>query len=49
MSTSSVLADRDINSHIDANKMSAENGNVKDVKSMEYHRQVLQSKIEEQK
>jgi hypothetical protein len=43
--SSNVLADKDINA-------SATNGatavsSVKDVKSMEYHRQVLQSKLED--
>lgn len=45
---SGVLAARDVNSHINMeNKETGEKG--KDVMSMEYHRQVLQSKIEEGK
>jgi hypothetical protein len=39
---SNVLADRDINAHATSEKQQA-----KDVKSMEYHRQVLQNKLEE--
>ncbi|CZR59219.1 related to BNS1 protein [Phialocephala subalpina] len=38
--SSNVLADRDVNAAVDAKP-------VADVKSMEYHRQVLQSKLEE--
>lgn len=44
MSTSNVLAAKDINASLHATTDSAP---VKDVKSMEYHRQVLQSKMEQ--
>ena len=45
--SSNVLADRDINA---AAAQQPTNTNAKaDVKSMEYHRQVLQSKLEESK
>ncbi|WYZ38807.1 hypothetical protein EsH8_III_000721 [Colletotrichum jinshuiense] len=40
-----VLADKDVNVAVVANDPQA----TKDVKSMEYHRQVLQSKIEQEK
>lgn len=40
MSSNNVLADKDINAAVDIKEKG-------DVKSMEYHRQVLQSKIEE--
>jgi hypothetical protein len=39
--SSNILSDRDVNATVDAKP------EVKDVKSMEYHRQVLQSKLEE--
>jgi len=44
MSTSNVLAAKDINASLHTTNDSAP---VKDVKSMEYHRQVLQSKMEQ--
>jgi hypothetical protein len=46
--SSNVLADRDINAsvaNVDANAKPADGK--ADVKSMEYHRQVLQSKLDE--
>jgi len=43
--SSNVLADKDINAS--ATTGAPADGAVKDVKSMEYHRQVLQSKLEE--
>lgn len=43
--SSNVLADKDINAS--ATTGAAAGGAVKDVKSMEYHRQVLQSKLDE--
>jgi len=43
--SSHVLADKDINAP--ATNGASADGAVKDVKSMEYHRQVLQSKLNE--
>ncbi|PHH83404.1 hypothetical protein CDD82_1338 [Ophiocordyceps australis] len=44
----SVLADRDANkSMMDQQQAQQEAGNEKDVKSMEYHRQIFQSKMAE--
>ncbi|TVY41500.1 hypothetical protein LSUB1_G002673 [Lachnellula subtilissima] len=43
--SSNVLADKDINAS--ATTGAPADGAVKDVKSMEYHRQVLQSKLED--
>jgi len=43
--SSNVLADKDINAS--ATTGAAAGNSVKDVKSMEYHRQVLQSKLED--
>ncbi|TIC99037.1 hypothetical protein CDEST_04797 [Colletotrichum destructivum] len=40
-----VLADKDVNAAVVANDLQA----TKDVKSMEYHRQVLQSKMAQEK
>lgn len=48
MSSPVVLADRDVNAAAVAQQLALENAKP-DVKSMEYHRQVLQSKIEEAK
>ncbi|PHH63411.1 hypothetical protein CDD81_6012 [Ophiocordyceps australis] len=46
----SVLADRDANkSMMDQQQAQQEAGNEKDVKSMEYHRQIFQSKMAENK
>ncbi|KAH8663986.1 hypothetical protein BX600DRAFT_463391 [Xylariales sp. PMI_506] len=46
MSSTHILADKDVNAHTQG----AANANGKsDIKSMEYHRQVLQSKMEEEK
>ena len=46
--SSNVLADRDINASVASVDANAKPADVKaDVKSMEYHRQVLQSKLDE--
>lgn len=46
-----VLSDRDVNAAVAVTGLGAEEGGktvgAKDVKSMEYHRQVLQSKLDE--
>ncbi|RFU35866.1 hypothetical protein B7463_g503, partial [Scytalidium lignicola] len=47
--SSTVLADRDVNASVNLTAGQSVKDSAKDVKSMEYHRQVLQSKIEEAK
>ena len=44
--SSNVLADRDVNASMQDNKVTDSKA---DVKSMEYHRQMLKSKLDEQK
>lgn len=47
MSSANVLSPKDTNNHIRA--VPAMDGAKPDVKSMEYHRQVLHNKMEEEK
>ncbi len=47
MSSSAVLVDRDINTSANSTTANPDIKPVAEVKSMEYHRQVLQNKLDE--
>ena len=48
MSSTNVLSTKDVNTSLPPTNDSAQDGDAKsDVKSMEYHRQVFQSKLED--